>query len=74
MSTKRKHLLAALAFLLPAAAFVAAPAWAATNHHMAKHHGAVHHVTSHHATVHHGSVHRASVHHVVHKTAHHAAS
>ncbi len=59
MSTKRKYLLAALAFLLPAAAFVATPASAATSHHKVVHHRAVHHV---------------STHHVVHKKVHHAAS
>jgi hypothetical protein len=73
VSTKRKHLLAALALLLPAAAFVTAPASAATNHHRVTHHGAVHHAVAHH-TVHHGSVHHVSVHHVGHKTVHHIAS
>ena len=59
MTTKRKHLLAALAFLLPAAAFVATPASAATTQHKPKHHAV--------------SMHRASIHHSVHKkTIHHA--
>jgi hypothetical protein len=50
VSTKRTSLLAALAFLLPAAAFVATPASAATSHHK---------------TVQHHSVHKKSVHHTV---------
>jgi hypothetical protein len=57
VSTKRKILFAALAFVLPAAAFVAAPASAATIHHKAKHH----------------AVHKVSTHHVVHKKHHTAS-
>lgn len=64
MSTKRTSLLAALAFLLPTAAFVAAPASAAT----------IHHKVTHHVVAHHSSVHHVSAHHVVHKKTHHAAS
>ncbi|HTB48252.1 MAG TPA: hypothetical protein VK741_31840 [Acetobacteraceae bacterium] len=59
MSTKRTSLLAALAFLLPAAAFVATPASAATSHHKTVHHQPVHHASAHH------SVHKKSVHHTV---------
>jgi hypothetical protein len=59
VSTKRKSLLAALAFLLPAAAFVATPASAATSHHKVVHHRAVHHVSAHHV-VHHKAVHHTA--------------
>jgi hypothetical protein len=59
VSTKRKLLLAALAFVLPAAAFIATPASAATFHHRVFHHHAVHHV---------------SIHHAIHKRIHHNAS
>jgi Spy/CpxP family protein refolding chaperone len=49
VSTQRKTLLAALAFLVPAAALIASPASAATQPiHKAKHH-VVHKVSTHHA-------------------------
>lgn len=76
MSLKRKSLLAALAFILPATALVAAPASAATPavpQHKVVHHS-VHKVTTHHvvhkATTHH-VVHASSTHHVVHKASTH---
>jgi hypothetical protein len=48
VSTQRKTLLAALAFLVPAAALIASPASAATQPaHKVKHH-AVHKVSTHH--------------------------
>ena len=74
VSTKRKHLLAVLALLLPAAAFVAMPASATTSHHQGSHHTPVHHTSSHHGSTHHGSVHNASAHHSASKTPHHTAS
>lgn len=64
MSPQRKPLFAALALLLPTAAFVAAPASAATIHHKLKHH-----VASHHSALHH-----VSAHHVAPKKLHHVAS
>ena len=66
MFSQRKTVLAALAFLIPAAALMAAPASAATKPiHKATHH-VVHKVSTHHV------VHRLSTHHVVHKvSAHH---
>jgi hypothetical protein len=59
VSTQRKTLLAALAFLVPAAALIAAPASAATpSTHKAKHH-VVHKVSTHHV-VHKKSVHKTA--------------
>ena len=61
MTTKCKCLLAALAFLLPAAAFVATPVSAATIHHRLKHHTvSVHKASTHHHVVHKRHVHHAS--------------
>jgi hypothetical protein len=64
VSPKRNPLLAALVFLLPIVAFVAAPASAATIHHKLKHHVVAHHTALHHV----------SAHHVVAKKLHHTAS
>ena len=50
MSSKRMSLFVALAFLLPAAGLLAAPA-SATIHHKVKHH-VVHKVSTHHRVVH----------------------
>lgn len=73
--SKRNHLFAALAFLLPAAAFVATPASATINHHNTTHHTPVHHTSAHHsASHHHSSVQHASAHHTPQKTVHHTAS
>ncbi|HTW68682.1 MAG TPA: hypothetical protein VME47_02235 [Acetobacteraceae bacterium] len=77
MSSQRKTLLAAVAFLVPAAALIAAPALAATQPiHKATHH-VVHKVSTHHV-VHkvnaHHLVHKASTHHVVHKQVHKTTS
>jgi Spy/CpxP family protein refolding chaperone len=60
VTIKRKSLIAALAFLLPAAAFAASPASAATTLHKARHHAPVHRVSTHH--------------HMSHKKLHHVAS
>ena len=67
MSTQRKSLLAALAILLPAAAFVAAPASAATAGHKITTHHATHKVALHHKLAPHHAVHRVSAHHAAHK-------
>ena len=73
--SKRNHLLAALAFLLPAAAFVATPASATINHHRVTHHAEAHHAVAHHNVVHHhAAIHHVSAHHVLHKPVHHTAS
>jgi hypothetical protein len=42
-----KRLIAALAFVLPAAALVASPVMAASHHHAKHHHGSVHKASSH---------------------------
>ncbi|HUN39567.1 MAG TPA: hypothetical protein VMU81_04690 [Acetobacteraceae bacterium] len=77
MSSQRKTLLAALAFLVPAAALIAAPASAATQPiHQAKPH-AVHKVSTQHvahkASPHH-AIHKVSTPHVVHKPVHKTTS
>ena len=59
MSSKRKSLIAALAFLLPAVALVATPASATTTHHKIKHQP-VHKVSAHHHVAHKKPVHTAS--------------
>lgn len=65
VSTQRKSMLAALAILLPAAAFVAAPASAAVTSNKPVHH-AVHKVATHHVIHHsHHVVHHVSTHRVV---------
>ena len=69
MTTKRSSLFAALALCLPAAAFVASPASAATSLHKPVHHHAVHKAVAH-KPVHHKSIHKASVHRTVHKKKH----
>jgi hypothetical protein len=73
VSSMRKFLLAAVVFGLPAAAFVSAPALAATIHPKVSHHHVVHHVSVHHV-VHHAAIHHVSAHHVVHKVVHHTTS